>query len=88
MTMSTVLLTVVLLKNPTFTPKRCGDSRFTIGSELPEKRELHRYGGTIIKIDRVTLNGSDVGFIYTTADGERFLGARQTTHTQFSTPIW
>jgi hypothetical protein len=76
MTGISVLALTIMLKNPIFEPRRCDDSRFAIGLSLPQKRTLHPYGDTIVKIQRVSSSDEVIGYVYTTADGERFFGAR------------
>ena len=70
------LLLTVILHNPVFNGVRCIESPLTIGNEFPLK-PIHKWGNTIIRIDKVMYGGGNVpiGYILYDADGVRAYGA-------------
>ena len=74
--MPLAMLLTVILHNPVFNGVRCMDSPLTIGNEFPVT-PIHKWGNTIIRIDKVMYRGEPVpiGYIMHDADGVRAYGA-------------
>lgn len=62
----------VILKDPVFSGPRCGDSYLIGAPMIGADNHLHKYGDTVIRVDKIQVGEIVVGYVYVTADYDWF----------------